>query len=88
MSPPPFAGIPPEAPQEAAPQSTWRAMRWVLAGLAALILAFTAAIVDNVVAQNKAVGITQLQAVAESKTRQVTNWLREREREEIGRAHV
>ncbi|MHB1358754.1 MAG: PAS domain S-box protein [Rhodocyclaceae bacterium] len=81
MSPPPFAGIPPEAPQEAAPQSTWREMRWGLAWLAAVILALTAAIVENVVAQKKAVGITQLQAVAESKTRQVSNWLKERERE-------
>jgi len=59
----------------------WRELLWPLVWLAALILAVTAAIIDNVVEQKKAVAATQLQAIAELKTRQVAGWLKEKKRD-------
>ncbi|MDO8960211.1 MAG: PAS domain-containing protein [Rhodocyclaceae bacterium] len=59
----------------------WRELLWPLAWLAAIILALVVGLIENLIEQHKAVAAAQLQSIAESKTRQVSNWLKERERE-------
>jgi PAS domain S-box-containing protein len=59
----------------------WRELLWPMLLLAAVIIGITTALILYVVEQKKSNEIAQLQAIAELKTRQVSEWLNERYRD-------
>jgi PAS domain S-box-containing protein len=59
----------------------WRELLWPMLLLAAVIIGITTALILYVVEQKKTNEIAQLHAIAELKTRQVSDWLSERYRD-------